>query len=633
MAFFLRFIPTSVRAALARRLPHLPRALALVWQASRYWTVAWAAILVVRGVLPVATIYLTRDLVDSLVVLLGATGDWAALRPVLLLVVLLGGVLLLTMVLGRLANLVNTAQSELVQDHITSLLHQQALALDLAFHEIPAERDRFHRARNEARTQPVSLLSNSGSLIQHSLTLIAMLGVLLPYGAWLPVVLLLSVLPMLYVSVRNTRREYAWRRHTTEDNRRLNYYDMYLTYQSAAAEMRLFDLGGYFRKQYQALRTRLRHEQIDLLRQRVVGELAAQTIALIAVGATVAWMIWRLAQGLLSLGDLTLFYQTFQRGQSGMNTLMGSLNQIYRNSLFLEDLFVFLDQRPCMTRPAHPAALPAAMQDALRFDHVTFCYPGSERPALRDFSLTIPAGQTIAIVGANGAGKTTLVKLLCRFYDPDAGTVTLDGIDLRQVDPADVWQLITVIFQQPVQYHETAAQNIAFGDLKANPDRSQIEAAACAAGADTPIARLPRGYDTVLSKWFGSTELSVGEWQRVALARAFLRQASIIVLDEPTSAMDSWAEAEWLARFRTLVAGRTTIIITHRFTTAMQADIIYVMDAGQVLEAGSHQELLALHGRYAQSWHAQMRSNARDNGHADPAAEPASFSSVEALEQ
>jgi ATP-binding cassette subfamily B protein len=624
MSRLLRFFPPQIRAVLARRLPHLPRALALVWHAARYWTIAWASILVVQGLLPVAVIYLTRDLVNSLVVLLNAAGDGAALRPVLVLAALLGGVLLLTTVLGRLAHLVTTAQSELVQDHITNLLHQQALALDMAFHEIPAERDRFHRARTEARTQPITLLTNSGSLIQHGLTLVALLGVLLPYGVWLPVVLVLSVLPALYMAVRNTQREYAWRRQTTEDNRRLNYYDMYLTFQAAAAEMRLFELGGYFRKQYQALRTRLRHERLDLLRHRLVGELAAQALALAAVGAVMLWMLWRLAQGLLNLGDLALFYQTFQRGQSGMNTLMTSLNQIYRNSLFLEDLFVFLDQRPCLAKPTNPAQLPAAMREVLRFEDVTFCYPGSDQPALHNFSLTIPAGQTVAIVGANGAGKTTLVKLLCRFYDPDAGSVTLDGIDLRRVDPADMWQLMTVIFQQPVQYHETAAQNIAFGDLKANPGREEIEAAARAAGADAPIERLSNGYDTVLSKWFGNTELSIGEWQRVALARAFLRRASIIVLDEPTSAMDSWAEAEWLARFRTLVAGRTTIMITHRFTTAMQADIIYVLDAGQVLESGSHQELLALNGRYAQSWHTQMRTS----GSVDPAAEPASLRSL-----
>lgn len=613
-----RLLPSELRAALARRLPQLPRALRLVWRAARWWTVAWALILVVQGLLPVAAIYLTRDVVDSLVLVLASPGDWAVLQPALLLMALLGGVLLLSAVMGRLASLVNTAQAELVRDRISDLLHQQALALDMAFHEMPAERDRFQRAITEARTQPVSLLSNIGSLCQHSLTMLGLLFVLLPYGFWLPLVLLFSVLPVLFVAVRNTRREYDWRRRTTEDNRRLSYYDLYLTYQFAAAEMRLFDLGGYFREQYQALRQRLRGEHLGLLRQRLFGELAAQALALLAVGALLLWMVWRLAQGLLSLGDLTLFYQSFSRGQGAMNTLMGSLNQIYRNSLFLEDLFTFLDQQPRIAAPVRPTALPVAMREALRFEQVTFAYPGSESNALRDFSLTVPAGQIVAIVGANGAGKTTLVKLLCRFYDPDEGRVTLDGVDLRQVAPADLWPLITVLFQQPVQYHETAAQNIAFGKLSPAPARGAIEVAARAAGADTPINRLPQGYDTVLSKWFGQTELSVGEWQRVALARAFLRQASIIVLDEPTSAMDSWAEAEWLSRFRQLVAGQTAIIITHRFTTAMQADMIYVMDEGRLVESGTHAELLDQNGQYAASWHTQMQTAWSDRAEIAP---------------
>ena len=211
-------------------------------------------------------------------------------------------------------------------------------------------------------------------------------------------------------------------------------------------------------------------------------------------------------------------------------------------------------------------------------------------------------------MGVNGAGKSTLTKLLCRFYDPESGHITLDAIDLRDFAQADLRRLITILLQQPVQYHTTAAENIALGDLSAQPTQSDIEWAAQAAGAEAPIKRLPQEYDTILGKWFGGAELSGGEWQRVALARAFLRQAPIIILDEPTSAMDSWAEADWLARFRTLTAGRTAIIITHRFITAMQADVIHVMDSGHIVESGTHQELVARGGRYAESWRAQMNS-------------------------
>jgi ATP-binding cassette subfamily B protein len=229
--------------------------------------------------------------------------------------------------------------------------------------------------------------------------------------------------------------------------------------------------------------------------------------------------------------------------------------------------------------------------------------------ALEDFSLTLPAGQLTAIVGPNGAGKSTLIKLLCRFYDPLAGRVTFDGIDLRDLALADIWRSVTVLFQSPVQYHATARQNIAVGDLEARADEAAIEAAGRAAGAHAVVERLPRGYGTLLGKLFADgTELSGGEWQRVALARAFLRQAPIIALDEPTSAMDSWAEAEWLDRFRRLVQGWTALIVTHRFTTAMRADVIHAMEGGRIVETGSHDELLARGGLYAESWTAQMRA-------------------------
>jgi ATP-binding cassette subfamily B protein len=222
----------------------------------------------------------------------------------------------------------------------------------------------------------------------------------------------------------------------------------------------------------------------------------------------------------------------------------------------------------------------------------------------------------VAIVGPNGAGKSTLIKLACRFYDPDGGRITLDGVELRDLPLETLRRQITVLFQEPVRYNATAAENIALGDLAAGASRAEIEAAAVAAGADGPIARLPHGYETLLGKWFaGGMELSVGEWQRLALARAFLRRARLIILDEPTSAMDSWAEADWMERFRQLAAGRTAIIITHRFTTAIRADQIHVMEQGRIVESGSHQELLARGGRYAGSWAEQVQEYGSTDGH------------------
>jgi ATP-binding cassette subfamily B protein len=592
------------------QLVYLPRALALVWAAARGRAVAWVALLLVQGLLPVATVYLTRLLVDGLVAAAGAGGTWQTLAPLLLLVAFMAGVMLLAEVLRSAAGWVRAAQAELVKDHISALIHQKSVAADLAFYESPDFYDHLHRARNEAGYRPVALVEGLGQLLQNGVTLLAMGAVLIPFGLWLPVALLASTLPAFAVVLHYGLEQYHWRQRTTPDERRTWYYDWLLTGGDAAAELRLFGLGPTFQSLYQALRGRLREERLRLAGKEATAELAAGTVALFITGAALAWMVRQALLGLVTLGGLALFYQAFQQGQRLMRSLLDGVGQVYTNALFLGNLFEFLALQPRVTEPTYPAAAPQALQTGIRFHQVTFRYPGSERVALHDFNLTIPAGKVVALVGPNGAGKSTLIKLLCRLYDPDAGRIEWDGIDLRDLEIAKLRRLIAVLFQQPVHYSGTVAENIALGSLTA-AGRAEIEKAARAAGADEPIARLPYGFETLLGKWFaGGTELSLGEWQRLALARAFLRQAPLVLLDEPTSAMDSWAEADWHERFRRLAAGRTVVIITHRFTTAMRADMIHVMAEGRIAESGPHQELLARGGLYARSWAAQLKGGA-----------------------
>ena len=455
-----------------------------------------------------------------------------------------------------------------------------------------------------------SLLENSGSLLQNSITLLAMAAVLIPYGAWLPLALFVSMLPALTVVLSSNRDYHQWWQQTTADRRWTQYYDLMLTHSAVAAELRLFDLGSYFQSSYQTLRRRLVSERLLLIKNQSLARLVAGASGLLVSGAAMSWMVWRALQGQVTLGDLALFYQAFNRGQSLMRTLLGNVGQIYNNSLFLGNLFEFLRLEPQVKDSLDPLPTPLVIKEGIRFREVTFRYPGSQQFALQKFNLTIPAGKIVAIVGDNGAGKSTLIKLLCRFYDPEAGCIELDGTDIRDLSIKKLRRLLTVLFQVPINYHATVAQSIANGDLQVEPSRAEIEAAARGAGADEVIARLPQGYDTLLGKWFAKgTNLSGGELQRIALARAFVRQAQIIVLDEPTSAMDSWAEADWLERFRTLTNGRTAMIITHRFTLAMRADIIHTMRNGQIVESGSHEQLLATGGLYAQSWIAQMQSS------------------------
>ena len=600
----------SILHNLQRQLPYLSQACVLVWTAARSWTLAWALLLLIQGVLPVAAVYLTRAVIDSLVPVLGQGAAWPTLAPTFLLVALLALVLLLTEVLRSLTGWVRTAQAEYVQDHLHGLVQAKASELDLSFYESPEYYDRLHQARVDALNRPVALLENLGGFFQNGLTLLAMAGVLFPFGWWIPLLLVISTVPAFAVVLRHTVRQHHWHLRTTADRRRTHYYDWLLTLFEAVAELRLFALSAHFRAAFQSLRQRLRTERVQLARQQALAELAAGAMGLVTIGLVMAWMLWRAAQGQISLGDVVLLYQAFYQGQRLMRTVLTSVGQIYGNILFLENLFAFLALEPRVVDPARPLPTPVALLEGIGFEQVTFRYPGSSRVALDRFSLTIPAGHTVALVGANGAGKSTLIKLLCRLYDPEAGSITLDGIDIREMSLEALRRQITVLFQQPMQYHTTAAENIALGNLAAEPGEAEIMAAARAAGADTPIDRLPEGYETVLGKWFGGAELSVGEWQRVALARAFLRQVPILVLDEPTSAMDSWAEAEWLERFRWLAQGRTVLIITHRFTTAMQADMIHVMEAGQIVESGRHEDLLAHGGRYAQSWTTQMQTRA-----------------------
>jgi ATP-binding cassette, subfamily B, bacterial len=601
--------PFSALTRFSDTFPHLLRAFRLLWSAAKKWTAAWAGLLLVQGLLPVAVVYLTRLLVDALARAIGKGVSFSNFQPVLVYGGLMAAVLVLTELVQVFSEWIRTAQSELVQDHISALVQNKSVSVDMAFYEMPEFHDHLYRARTDASSRPLALLESTGNVLQNGITLVAMAAVLLPYGVWVPVSLLVSTLPAFYVVLRSSLRQHQWWKDTTTDRRRAQYYDLILTDHVFAPEVRLFSLTSYFQSAFRALRRRLRIERLDLLKRQFVSRLGAEILALIVSGFTLIWILRQALFGLVTLGDIALFYQAFQRGQGLIRSLLGNLGQIYTNSLFLANLFEFLDLESTVVEPPESVPMPRVLKSGISFHNVSFRYPGSERGVMKNFNLTIPSGKIVAIVGSNGAGKTTLLKLLCRFYDPTEGSIQIDGIDLRKLSLAELRSRITIMFQTPVYYQTTVRQNIELGSLALNPDMQSIQAAARSAGADELISRLPRTYETLLGKWFtDGTELSAGEWQRIATARAFLRKADIIILDEPTSMMDSWSEADWFERVSALASGRTAIIITHRLTIAMRAHLIYVMMKGSIVESGSHQELLELGGQYACSWRIQMQS-------------------------
>lgn len=595
-------------ADLAAKASFVRLSIRLIWDAASQWTVAWGVLLVIQGLLPAAIVYLTKWLVDSIALAVGAGVSWESAMPVLVPAGIMAGLLLLQRILGGLTEWITTAQSELVSDHVKLLVHEKAASVDYGFYESSHYHDQLEQVNSQATSRVLQLLQNIGGLLRAAITFVSIAVLLMQYSVWLPLVLVVSTLPAFLVVLRHNQYHHTWWDRSTARRRLAIYFDQMLTLDAAAAEVRINSLGDYFRTQYQALRAELREERLTLLRKQVVAKFLAGLLALLITAATIGWIGMRALRGQATLGDLALFYQAFLQGQALMGTLLQNMGQIYTNTLFLEHLFRFLDQRNAVLDPAEPAPFPRAITDGVRFENVTFTYPGSERPALQNFDLHIPAGKIVGIVGENGAGKSTFIKLLCRFYDPDTGRITVDGQDIRTFDQAELRRHIAVMFQFPTKYQATATENIALGDLKSEHAPGDIETAARDGGAHEFISELSRGYDTLLGRWFATgTELSGGEWQRVALSRAFLRRAPLVILDEPTSFMDSWAENDWLKRFRRVVEGQTALVITHRFTTAMQADIIHVMDGGNIIESGTHAELIRQAGHYATSWGAQMR--------------------------
>ena len=587
-----------------KQLHYVPRAFVLVWAAGKKWTSAWLILLLVQSVLPVLTVVLTRSFINSIVGVVGAQWDMAQIQMVLVPFALLIVIVLANRILDSVAAWVRTGQSELVKDYLSGIVQEQANRLDMTYYEQTGYYDLIHRVREQARYRPLSLLESTGLLVKSLLSMVGLAALLVSYGAFLLPLLAISAIPALWSVVRFNVRMNRWRKESTVRDRRTYYYDVLLTDRIPAYEMRLFDLSKHYRDIYRDLRSELRTERLNLLRGKIIADLLVVIFGMGVAGAVMVWMGWRVVVGTATLGDLAALYQIFTNVQDALGTITARAGDVYESILFLEDLFVFLDLEPRLVN--NPTEHLAPLRREIRVENVTFQYPGSDRAAVSDFSLVFPAGKIVALVGENGEGKTTLMKLLCRFYDPFEGRILWDDTDIREVPVSELQRQITMLFQSPYYYPESAHNNIAVSDIGLNPTPEDIETAARAAGVHEIIMRLPQGYETVLGKWFGGEDLSTGQWQRLALARTLLRKASLIILDEPTSAMDAWAETVWLSRVREIARDRTLIMITHRFTTAMHADLIFVLHQQKIVERGTHTELLASNGRYAESWHAQM---------------------------
>ena len=587
---------------------NIRHALQCAWESGRKWTLASVALLIVQGILPLATLYVMKLLIDAVANGLQASDMDTVLNEVGMLIVLYGLLALLATLCNALSGLVARAHTQAVIDYMHAILHCKSQEVDLEYYENSDYFDALHRAQAEAPWRPREILTSLIHIGQNSVTLVALAGLLFWLHWSIPVVLLLAAIPEVLVRLFYSKQLFAWQRKRTPLERKAGYLSFILTRTFHAKEVRLFNLGPIFQKWFNELRTQLRQERLDIDIRRTVGEIFAQSFAVAAVFAVCGFVAFRTLQGTLSLGDLVMCFAAIQRGGGYLKELGTNLSRLHENNLFLTNLFEFLALETKIKSPGKPVSLSHLRREGITFHNVHFHYPTDTQKILDGINLTIRPGEHIALVGENGAGKTSLVKLLCRLYDPSAGFITLDGRDIREFDVTALRREISVVFQDFSKYQFTVQENVWLGDVTRPPSPDAIRIAAEQAGANAVAERLPQAYDTLLGKWFDQgVELSIGEWQKIALARAFFRNAQIVILDEPTSAIDAKAEFELFQRFHELTKGRMAILISHRLSTVKMADRIYVLQHGRIIESGTHDDLVDGKGEYSKLFELQAQ--------------------------
>ncbi len=583
----------------------LRRAWRLVWQAAPGWTLCSLALLLFQSLLPLAALLLLRQVVDALAGAVAAPGP-EAFAPVLLWVTLAGLVALLTALANGLGTHVAEVQSLAVADHVADVIHERSIAVDLGYYENPAFHDTLHRAQQDAPYRPSSIVNGLKQTLQSLLTLVGIIGLLFTFHWLVGLALFAAALPAALARLHAARRDFVFMQGHAEEERQSWYFHWLLTSTEHARDLRLLGVGQLFRGRYRELRDRLRGGRLAISRRRMFGDLAAQGVAALILYGTLAIMAFNAVQGALTLGVIVMYFQGYQRALGALQGLLQGLARLYEDNLFLRHFYKFLDLPSRIEQGGGRCDVPPAKTAGLSCRNLHFTYPSRSEPTLNGVDLDLRPGEIVALVGFNGAGKSTLAKLLCRLYDPDGGSIRWEGEDLRQLD-ARAWRRgISVVSQDVARFNVTVADNIRLGDVDRPDDPAAVAAAARQAGILDTIAQLPNGLETMLGNHFtDGQELSVGEWQRLALARAWFRDAQIFILDEPSSALDPLAEAALISCLHDVIGRHTALIISHRLATVRQADRIYVLDRGQVVEQGGHAELLQKNGVYARLFNAQ----------------------------
>jgi ATP-binding cassette subfamily B protein len=599
------------RFAALRNVPPFVR---LVWQTSPALAIADGLLRIVRALLPVVTLYVAKLIIDEVVMLAQLQDrpttfdEWMSRGLLNRLGWLLAaefGLAVLSDLLGRVVSLIESMLGELFTIKTSVRLMEHAATLDLEHFEDSELQDKLDRARRQT-AGGMWVMSELLSQAQDLITIISFATGMVVFAPWLIVLLAVALIPAFLGEAYFNAQRYALEFTRTQDRREIDYVRHTGASAETAKEVKIFGLNPFLIDRYRRLARDFYYANRKLAVRRSAWGVALRVIGTMGYYFAYAYIAWRTIAGQFSVGDLTFLAGSFTRLRGLLEQSLGRVSNLAGQALYLEDLFGFFRIQPRITSPANARPFPQPVRHGFTFEDVGFRYPGSERWAVRHLSFTLKAGEVLALVGENGAGKTTLVKLLARLYEPDEGRILLDGHDLREYDLLELRANMGVIFQDFVRYHLTAAENIAVGRIEAIADRSRIETAARRSLADELIRKLPEGYDQIIGKRFRTgVELSGGEWQKVAIARAYMREAQVLILDEPTASLDARAEFEVFQRFKELSEGRTAVLISHRFSSVRMADRILVMHNGEVEAMGTHEQLLAQRGRYAELFELQ----------------------------
>ena len=595
-------------------LRNLPPFLALVWRTSPALTTATLALRLVRALMPVIVLFIGKLIIDEVVALSRLPGapdgirawiDSGMLTRLGVLVALEFGLAVTADIIGRVVSLLDGLLSERFSNETSIRLMEHAATLDLEDFEDSELQDQLDRARRQAAGR-MSLMSMMFGQAQDLVTVASFAAGLMVYAPWLIALLLVALVPAFLGEAHFNAQSYTLAYTRTAERRQLDYVRQTGASVETAKEVKIFGLNAFLIERYRQLSGEIYRANKRLAIRRAGWGGALTALGTIGYYLAYAYLVWRTLAGQFSIGDLVFLAGSFLRLRGLLEGLLLGVSQVAGQALYLDDLFGFFEIRPEITSPPNARPFPRPIRQGFSFEDAGFKYPGARRWAVRHLTFTLHPGEVLALVGENGAGKTTLVKLLARLYDPDEGRILLDGHDLRDYDLDDLRGNIGVIFQDFMRYHLSAADNIAVGRIEARDDRDRIERAARRGMADDVIRRLPGGYDQIVGKRFRTgIDLSGGEWQKVAIARAYMREAQVLILDEPTAALDARSEFEVFQRFRDLSEQRTAVLISHRFSSVRMADRILVMADGQIEAVGSHEELLASSERYAELFELQ----------------------------